>query len=817
MFEDFMTDLLFASRMMRKSPGFTIGIVATLVLGIGTTIAIFSVANTVLLKPLHAPDPDRVVVFINSNKQGSGPMAAEIEFNLWREQTSVLQDVSGYRTGSLYLTGVDQPQKADAMFVTEDYFSLFGLPIAQGRSFTSEEEQPAAAHVVVLSDGFWKNALGQDPHIIGKVISFGGDSYEVIGITAAGIQTDALELPDVWVPFPIAANSDNQVHYFLAAGRLRSGVTLGMANAQLQLMTQEFGREYPNTVSAKRGDSYGVQKMRDVIVKDVRSSVLALAAAVSLVLLIACANVANLLLVRASGRMREMSIRMAVGGSRGRIIRQLLTESALLSVLASLLGLGLGLAGIHFLIALIPSKIPRLGVNAANVGVDWRVLLFTVSIALATALLFGLAPALQASRVDLINSLRESGGSTSGGFRQNKVRSLLVISEMSLALLLLIGAGLCIRTLIALRSVAPGFDPHNLVTTRTPLDPKFAKASGIDQTARDVLEHLTAMPGVESAAYTRLLPLEGNFNSLPVIVVGRPLEGASHGFGRWIVVSSSYFDVLRIPLLRGRFFTEADQLSAPGVAIINQAMARQLWPSTDPLNDRLFIGKGLGPRFEEPARQIVGIVADVHDDALGIEPQPAVFVPGAQIPDTRWAGVTVAWVVRTRGPSPLLNAAIQNQLRQATGGLLVPPLRTMDEVISRSTASESFNMLLMTIFGSSALLLAAIGIYALMSYSVRQSTRAIGVRLALGAGPTQVRNMIVLQGMRLAFIGAAIGIVAAIVLTQFISRVLFGVKARDPIVFSTVLLVLGAVALLSVWLPARRASRVNPVEALRYE
>jgi putative ABC transport system permease protein len=381
----------------------------------------------------------------------------------------------------------------------------------------------------------------------------------------------------------------------------------------------------------------------------------------------------------------------------------------------------------------------------------------------------------------------------------------------------LIGPGLFIRTLIALRSVAPGFDPHNLVTTRTPLDPKLLQGAGVDQTARDVLRRLSAIPGVESAAFARLLPLEGDFNSLPIIVVGRPLNGPSHGSARWMVVSPSYFDVLKIPLLRGRFFNEDDQLSAPGAAIINQTMARQLWSDGDPLNDRLFIGKGLGPRFEEPARQIVGIVGDVHDNGLGLEPQPAVFVPGAQIPDARWAGVTVAWVARTRGQSPLLNAAIQNELRQATGGLLVPPLRSMEEVMMKSTASESFNMLLMTTFGGSALLLAAIGIFGLMAYSVQQRTREIGIRITLGAQRSDVMKLMLGQAARMTSIGVAIGLGLAFGLTRLVKSILFGVGVTDAVTFIGAAILLIAVALLACYIPARRAMRVDPMIALRYE
>jgi putative ABC transport system permease protein len=815
--ENLLQDLRYGARMLRKNPGFTMLAVLTLALGIGANTAIFSVANAVLLKPVHAPEPDRVVMFMNTSVLGSGPTASEIEFNLWREQTTVLQDVSGYHTGSLYLMGVDQPHKAEAIFVTEDYFRLFGVSIAQGRSFMSEEERPNGAHVVVLSDAFWKSAFGRDSRIVGKVISFDGDAYEVVGITAVGVQTDAIDSPDVWVPFPIATKSDSQVHYFQAAGRLRPGVTLDVANAQLQLMTQEFRREYPNTVSARRGDSYSVQKIRDVLVRDVRLSVLALSAAVIFVLLIACANIANLLLVRAAGRTREMSIRMAVGGTRGRIIRQLLTESVLLSVVAGLFGLGLGLAGIHSLIALIPATIPRVGVNGVNITLDWRVLSFVVLVALSTGLLFGLAPALQSSGADLNRGLKEGGGSTGGGFRQNKARSLLAISEMSLALLLLVGAGLFIRTLIDLRSVAPGFDPRNLVTTRTPLDPKFLQGSGTDQTSRDVLRRLSAIPGVESAAFARMLPLDGDFNSLPIIVVGRPLNGPSHGSARWMVVSPSYFDVLKIPLLRGRFFTENDQLSTPSVAIINQTMARQLWPDGDPLNDSLFIGKGLGPRFEDSAREIVGIVGDVHDNGLGLEPQPSVFVPGPQIPDARWAGATVAWVVRIRGQSPFLNAAIQNELRQATGGLLAPPLRSMEEVMMKSTADESFNMLLMTTFGGSALLLAGIGIFGLMAYAVQQRTHEIGIRLALGAQRKDVLRLLVGHAAWITLIGVAIGLGLAFGLTWLLKSMLFGIGATDAATFIGAAILLTLVALAACYIPARRAMRVDPMVALRYE
>lgn len=819
--EDLWQDLRFALRTLRKTPGFAIAVIGTLALGIGMNTAIFSVVNTVLLKPVRAPEPDRIVEFMNTNRAGTGSIAAEIEFNLWREQTGVFQEVSGYFLSPLDSTGVDQPQRAGAIFVTKDYFHLFGLPIAQGRVFTDEEERPVGSHlfekghVVVLSDAFWKRVFGGDPKMVGKVISLGGDPYQVVGIMAAGVQTETPEAPDVWVPLLIHPNSDKQVHYFQAVGRLKPGVTLDMANAQLQLTTEEFRRKHPNSISTNRRDSFSVEAMQDVLVTDVHASLLILAGAVSLVLLIACANVANLLLVRAAGRRREIALRAAVGAARGRIIRQLLTEGVLLSMAGAVFGLGLGVAGIHALLQLNPTNIPRIGVNGSNVAMDWRVFAFTMLAGLASGLLFGLIPALQASRTDLNSNLKESGERAGSGFRQNRIRSLLVVSEISLALVLLIGASLLIRTLLALRSVNPGFDPHNVVTTRTTLDPRITKAADANQVVQNAFARLRALPGVESTGLTGLLPLDGPFSRLSIIVVGRPLNGPSHGNSSYGQVSPGYFDALRIPLVRGRFFTDDDRLGSPQVAIVNQAMARQFWPNGDPLNSQIVIAKGLA-WLEEPARQIVGIVDDVHDDALNLNIAPVVFVPAAQRPDARTVGSSVAWVIRVHEESPSLNSAIQNELRAATG-LPVPQLQSMEEIVAKSMARQNLNMLLMNIFGGSALLLAGIGIYGLMAYSVQQRTQEIGIRMALGAQPGALRNMVLRQGMRLALIGVAIGIGATLGLTRLLASLLFGVQPRDTLVFIAVPVLLTVVALLACYLPARHATRINPLEALRWE
>ena len=809
-------DLKHSLRMFRRSPGFTGTAVTALALGIGANTAIFSVADAVLLRPVPAPEPERVVVFLSTSRGGpAGAFASDIKFNLWKEQSNVFQDVAGYHNAAFNVTAIDKPQHAAGLAVTIDYFHLFGLPIAQGRAFTKEEEQPNGPNVVILGNAFWKSAYGGDAGIIGKRISLDESSYTVIGVMREGIQIESGEPPDVWVPFPIDPHSNNQVHYFQAAGRLKPGITVQAANAQLQLTTQEFRRLYPNALSTTREDVFTVQPLRDYLVNDVRASLLTLVGAVSLVLLIACANVANLLLARAAGRKREVAIRVAIGASRARIVRQLLSESVMLSAAAAICGLAIGAAGIRLLLAMNAVNIPRLGIHGANVAMDWRILGFTVLIALATGVLFGLIPAFQASRADVNRGLKEAGGRSGGGFRQNKTRSMLAVSEISLAIVLLIGAALLIRTLIALRAVNPGFDVHQVVATRVTLDPKLAKAAGVHQLAQNLIRRVDSLPGVDKAAFTSLLPLDPNFNSLTITIVGRPLVGLSHGNSRWMIVSPGYFDLLRIPLVRGRLFTDADRMDAPAVAIVNQAMARQFWPDSDPLNAQLVIGKGLGQDFHEPPRQVVGIVADVHDDSLRIPPLPAVFVPLAQRPDDRASGGWI--VVRTRGDSPVLNSTIESEVRNATGGLPVPPVRSMQQVLVRSTARTEFNMVLMSVFAGLALVLAVIGIYGLMAYSVRQRTQEIGIRMALGAQTNDVRNMVVLQGMSFALAGVAIGVAVAFGLTRFLASFLFGVKTIDPLVFIVVPVVLSAVTLLAVWLPATRASRIDPLNALRYE
>ena len=811
-------DIKQSLRMLAKSPAFSLAAIAALALGIGVNTAIFSVVNAVLLKPLTYPDPDRMVQFLSTSPNGSNPAASITKFHNWQQQTSVFQDVAAYDFGGpgFNLTGA-VPEQVHGIHVTHDYFALFGAPIQLGRTFTQEEDLPNGGRVVVLSNGFWKRKFGGNPQIVGTAVSLSGAPYTIVGVLGPSFETDPVS--DMWLPFQFDPNSQNQGHFFLAAGRLKPGITIDQANAQLKLASQQFLRRYPDyNVS----NGFAVQPLRDFIVSDVRSSLFVLLGAVGFVLLIACANVANLLLVRATGRKREFAIRIALGARRAHIIRQLLTESILLSLTGGILGLILGYVGVRSLLAINPGNIPRIGETGAGVGIDWRVLAFTLVISLATGILFGLFPAIGASRPDLNSTLKESGNRSGTGFRQSKARSLLVISEVSLALILLIGAALLIRTFVALRSVDPGFNPHNVLTMDMSLNgDRFEKTAGVAQLARLGRERINAIPGVEASASTCCLPLEGGFG-LPFIVVGRPLgkEQQTGGAG-WMSTSPGYFDVFRIPILRGRDFTDNDTASAPGVVLINQSMAKQYWPKDNPVGQQIIIGKGVGPQFEEPARLIIGVVGDIRNSGLNRDPQPLMIIPQAQVTDGMTAlnaGIgPVAWLVRTHTDPRQLANAITEQLRQASNGFPVARVRPMEEVVIHSTAREDFNMLLLTIFGAAALLLASIGIYGLMAYSAQQRTQEMGIRMALGADRAKIRSLVVWHGMRLALVGIVLGIGAAFALAHLIASFLFGVKWWDPMVFVAVPVILTLTALLAVWVPAQRASRLNPMEALRTE
>ncbi len=819
MVEAFFKDLRHSVRMFAKSPAFTLAALAALTVGIGANTAIFSVVNAVLLKPVGFPDPDRVVMFMNLSPQGSGPAASPAKFMHYRAQSDVVQDVAAFNFGAVNYTGGSFPEQLQMGRVSADFFKLVGAPVIAGRTFSADEDLPNAPKTVVLSKGTWESRFASDPDIPGKPIPINGEPHTIVGVLGDFNFNEFGATPQVWIPFRFDPNTSDQGHYFRTAGRLKPGVTLEQSDAKLGASSAAYRAKYPNALG--RNARFGVMPVREVLVRNVRTSLFVLAGAVGLVLLIACANVANLLLARATGRRREIAIRAAVGGSRGRLVRQLLTESVLLSVVGGFVGFFLGWVGIRALLSVNTAGLPRVGDDGSLVGMDWRVLTFTILVALGTGILFGLVPALQTSKADLTTTLKESSGRSGSGFRQNKMRSALVVSEVALALVLLIGSALLIRSAIALSHVDPGFDVRHVLTMRTAMTgARYDKSEAVEQVIRNGVDRIRSVPGVVNASATCCVPLEGGYG-LGFRIVGRPLtDGPNHGGGGWYTVSTGYFDVFRIPIKRGRTFNDGDDGKSTPVVIINEALARRHWPGGDPLHDRLVIGRGMREFNTEPERQIIGVVGDTRDGGLNSDPSPMMYIPQAQVPDAANAlnvSLTpMAWVVRTEGDPRGMSDAVQEQLRQAAG-LPVSDVRSMQDVASISTSRERFNMWLMTIFGCSALILAAIGVYGLMAYAVEQRTQEIGIRLALGARSTQVKNMVVKQGMALALVGVAIGVGAAFGLAKFISTLLFGVTPRDPLVFVGVPALLAAVALGAVWFPARRASRVDPIVALRYE
>src|SRR5829696_7871074 len=566
--EAFIKDLKHSLRMFLQSPAFTLAAVAALTLGIGANTAIFSVVNTVLLKPVAVPDPDRVVVFMNVSPRGTGAASSPAKFAHYRQQDQFVQDVSAFTTGVMNYTGGNFPEQIPSGRVSADFFKLTQPPMVLGRGFLSEEDQPNGPRVTVISKHLWQTRFNADPNIAGRSISLGGEPYTIVGVLGDFDFREFGPTPEVWVLFQFDPNTTDQGHYFQTLGRLKSGITLQQADARLNASAADYRKKFPNALGPQ--NSFGVRGIRDVIVgNQTKQSLLVYGGAVSLVLLIACANVANLLLVRATGRRREIAIRAAIGGSRGRIIRQLLTESIVLSLAGGVLGLLVGWLGIRALLSINTAGLPRVGENGALVGLDWRVVAFTVGVSLATGIIFGLIPALQSSKSDLTTTLNESAGRSGTGFKQNKVRSVLVVVEVALALVLLIGSALLIRTAIALGRVEPGFDTDNVLTMRMSLKgAQYEKSEAVEQVVRNGVEQLRAIPGVVEASATCCVPLQGGYG-LPFRIAGRALaadsQGPYHGGGGWMTISPGYFEVFKVPVKRGRTFNERDTAAATPV------------------------------------------------------------------------------------------------------------------------------------------------------------------------------------------------------------------------------------------------------------
>ena len=771
-----------------------------------------------LLKPLGYPEADRIVQFRLQSTDGSVPGASIPDLRFWMQHVEAVDDISAHDLGEgvLGLTS-GMPEEVHGLHVTANYFRLFGAPFTLGRAFSTDEDRAGSAKVVVLSYGLWKRRFGGDPKIVGTAISLEKEPYTVVGVTGEGFRSDPES--DLWIPFQFNLNSDNQLHSFGVAGRLKPGLSLSQANAQLRLASRAAQRQ---RLLPDPEYTFVLEPFRDAIVRDARASLLLMQAAVGLVLLIACANFANLLLGRATVRQREFAIRAAIGAGRGRLLRQFATESVLLSVCGGGVGLVMGSLGVRALLSVSPGNIPRVGVGGASVGLDWRVLMFTLAVSLLVGIVFGIFPALRLCGASLNHSLTEGNQRQGSGSSQSRMRSLIVLSEVSLSVVLLIGAALLIRTFVALRSVNPGFDRHNVFLMEMSLHgSQFATTPNLARLVEDSRQRLAGVAGVEIAAATCSPPF-GDRMGLPFAAVGTP-SGSSDNIGdaEWMSVSPDYFAALRIPMIRGRDFQDQDGKGAPGVVLINETMAKRYWADKDPIGHFIEIGRGMGPDFADRPREIIGIVADTREHDLSQAAEPTMIIPLAQEPD----GMTrlglqfgpIFWLIRTHLEPHQVAVNVSEQLREASGGLPAGRMRTMDEIFARSIATQNFNMLLLGVFAMAALALTAVGIYGVMAYSVAQRTHEIGVRMALGADRARIRNLVVGKGMLTAGLGVMMGLAAAAFLARFLAGFLFGVRAWDPMVFAAVPVLLTLVALFALWIPARRAARLEPTEALRVE
>ena len=800
-------DFRFAVRVLWKSPGFSAVALLALVLGIGANTAIFSVVNAVLLRPMPFVDPGRLVSVRESSPQGQKDNVANPQnVSDWQKRNHSFEKIAGYIPFELTmsLTGGGSPEEVPGNYVTRDFFPLLGVQPALGRNFLPEEELPNTPDVALLSDGFWRRRFGADPHIAGKKLMIGGNLTIVIGVLPATFRFPDVKA-DIWGLTTLHPERQRKGRYLAPIARMRPGVTVSQAQADMNVIMAQLAREYPDF-----NTNWGVTviPLRQQFTGDLKTPLLVLLGAVGLVLLIACANVANLMLMRSSARQREMAIRTSLGATRARIVRQLLVESMILGVAGGGLGLLVAVWAKDVLLAMLPESMSVAKVNA--VAIDGNVLAFTVTLSLGTALLFGLLPALRASRPDLSDTLKEGGRAVSSSLRRNRMRAALVAGEMAIAMMLLIGAGLLIRSFIRLEHVTPGFQPDRILSMRIGLsNPRYKKdlklaSAGLDE----ILQRIAQVPGVVSTGSIQFPPLGGLLPATGYWVAGRPTPNPSEAPVTGVsIVTPGYFPTMGIPLINGRLFTERDQEGTPQVTIVSQSLARQEFPNMNPIGQRLFVEWG-----RETPYQIVGVVGDVKHDGLEKEVRPTVYFPNAQ--ETQ----TIATLMIRTGGDPMQLAPVAEQIIHAYDkDQAIAKIQPLDMFLSKAVARPRFQSVLLASFAGLALLLAAIGTFGVMSYSVAQRTHEIGIRVALGAQRDQVLRLIVGQGLLLALIGTAAGLAGAFALTRYLRTLLFNVSPTDWLTFTTVPIVLCAVALAASYLPARRAMQVDPMQALRYE
>ena len=796
-----MQDLRYALRMLLKNPGFSVVAIIALALGIGANTAIFSVVNTVLLRSLPYNDPDRLMI-VRENKlpQFPGFSVSPGNFLDWQKQSNSFEKLVAIN-GVAYnlVAGGAEPERLRGARVSAGMFEMLGVNPLQGRTFMDEEDHPGRENVVILSGSLWKRRFGSDPNIIGQSITLSAASYTVIGIMPASFQFPDRDI-ELWTPIAFTARQAQQhgSHYLSVVGRLKPDVSVEQADVEMRAIAARLAEQHPGS---NAGWSTNVFSMQEYDVRDVKSGLIFLLGAVVLVLLIACANVANLLLARSTARQKEMAIRSALGASRWRVVRQLLTESVLLALLGGGVGLLLALWGMESLLALA-EDLPRV----KDVAIDLRVLGFTLVVTLVTGIIFGLVPALQASNPNLNETLKEAGRGTSAG--RHRVRSGLVVIEVAMALMLLVCSGLMIRSFMRLQQVNPGFNPNNALAASIVLPGRRYQNS--DQSLaffERLVERTSALPGVVAAGLSQSLPIQDDF-LVGFNIQGRPpVPPAESKSTNYYAVTPDYFTAMGIPLLRGRLFTEHDNKNARPVALINETMANQYFPDEDPIGKSIHVTHG-----EEKFREIVGIVGDVKQYGLA-QPSPLqTYEPYFQMP---FSGATM--VVRTEGNPATLSGAIRSEVLAIDNEQPVSRIRTLDQILSGSVQQERFLMLLLGVFAAVAMVLAAVGLYGVMNYAVTQRTHELGIRMALGASAGDVLKLIVGHGMMLALIGVAIGLAGAFALTRLMDTMLFSISTTDPLTFAGISVLLTGVALVACLAPARRAVKVDPIRALRHE
>ena len=809
--ETLLKDIRYGIRGLLKRPGFTVIALITLALGIGANTAIFSVVNAVLLRPLPFQKPEELVIVWEDVTFAGFPHNTPAPANYvdWKTQNQSFVDMAAIRETSFNLTGDGEPERVSTYAVTANFFPLLGVQPLLGRSFTTEEDQPGGSKVVVLSYGLWQSRYGGDPNILNREILLNGEKHSVVGVMPASFQFFEKDVR-VWVPIALSQKdwANRGGHYLTVVARLKPGVPVTQAQADMNAVMRRISADHPDeTLGGKIG--VVVLPVRDEFVGNARGSLIVLLVAVAFVLLIACANVAGLLLARAVGRRKEIALRLALGAGRTRVVRQLLTESLLLAVAAGVLGSLLAYASFTFLQGLVPEQMEL----ATSLKIDVRILVFTIAVSIVTGIIFGLVPALQSANFDLNDALKQSSGRvTSTG----RLRSAMIVFEVALSLVLLVGAGLLIQTLFQLFRQYSVLEPEKVLTMRTILPrEKYKEPQRRDNYYKQVLQRVEHLPGVVAAGYSTSIPLawKGGTSGFYPEGLKAPVPGMAYDANHR-EVSTNYLKAMNIPLRQGRYFESSDNAQSMPVVIINEAMARQYWPGEDALGRRFKVGDP-----DEPGKQwkqIVGIVADIRQMGLDEPAKAEMYIPYEQITD--WPGyVPRDLAIRTNGDTSSLGGAVRQIIREVDPDQPVSNVATMAEVLGTEAAQRRMGMIMLVGFAALALLLASLGIYGVLAYFVTQHTNEIGVRQALGATPRNILLLVLKKGMGLTLVGVGIGLVASFALTRLMSSLLFGVTAADPLTFATVPLVLVMVALLACYIPARRATKVDPLVALRYE